>query len=137
LSAGTAVLIYFILLKNWVELNNKSFLAPEIMLFDEVDSIIHPSLMQNLNEVLKGISKKIQIFITTHSPHFIDCFEKDQVYWLRDTTADTESKTTSNVYSYEEILSKLKKNTEFFKKQTNSKLFIEGLLDSVFPNTHE
>lgn len=137
ISAGTAVLIYFIVLKNWVELSNKSFVSPEVMLFDEVDSIIHPSLMQNFNEVLTNISKKIQIFVTTHSPHFIDCFGKEQVYWLRDTTLDLGAKTASSIYSYEDILGKVKKNSEFLKKESNSKLFIEGLLDSIFPNIHE
>jgi hypothetical protein len=38
-------MLYFILLKNWLELDIKSYQNPEIMIFDELDSAIHPSLI--------------------------------------------------------------------------------------------
>jgi predicted ATP-dependent endonuclease of OLD family len=136
ISAGTAVLIYFIVLKNWVELpyNERNFLKPDIMIFDEIDSIIHPSLMVFFTEVLKAISNNIQLFISTHSPNFIDCFDKNQLFWLKDTITINEKikLATSSVYSYKSILEKLPDN-KYFLSRKNSELFIDGLIDSLFP----
>lgn len=137
ISAGTAVLIYFILLKNWAELAliEKSFNKPDVMVFDEIDCIIHPSLMAQFTEVLKSLSKNIQLFISSHSPHFIDCFDKKQLFWLKDTTtiSDKNKITASNVYSYESVIEKLQVDKDYFSKRTNSELFIDGLMDSLFP----
>lgn len=136
ISAGTAVLIYFILLKNWLNLpyQYKSYVKPEIMIFDEVDSIIHPSLMNEFKEVIRGVSKFIQLFISTHSPHFIDCFEKNEVYWIKDNLSEkNKAKSDSNIYSYEEIIKKMPSDNSYFLAKNNSELFIDGLMDSIFP----
>jgi|GEM_PF-5833417 hypothetical protein len=137
-SAGTAVLIYFILLKNWVELSylERSFIKPDIMIFDEIDCIIHPSLMSQFTEILKSLSNTMQLFISTHSPHFIDCFDKNELFWLKDTTTiNNKNKTIaiSNVYSYKDILDKLPNDNAYFAKKENSELFVNGLIDSLFP----
>jgi len=138
LSAGTAVMVYFILLKNWVELPlySKNFIQPSAMIFDEVDSIIHPSLMAKFTEVLKSLSKYIQLFISTHSPHFIDCFNKDELFWLKDNitvSQKTKNNSISSVYSYRKIIEKLPADNTYFLNRTNSDLFINGLMDSLFP----
>lgn len=137
ISAGTAVLLYFILLKNWTELpyRERSYTKPEVMIFDEIDSIIHPSLMNEFTEVLKAVSKNTQLFISTHSPHFIDRFNKSELFWLKDTLSVTEKakpNKISSVYSYKDIIAKLP-NNEYFSDRANSELFIDGLIDSVFP----
>jgi predicted ATP-dependent endonuclease of OLD family len=137
ISAGTAVMIYFILLKNWAELsfNERSFVKPDVMIFDEIDCIIHPSLMAQFTEILKSLSVNIQLFISSHSPHFIDCFEKNQLFWLKDTTTISEKAKAlaSNVYSYQDIINKLPDGNDYFSKRSNSELFIDGLIDSIFP----
>lgn len=137
-SAGTAVMVYFILLKNWSELNysDKSFIQPKIMIFDEIDSIIHPSLMLKFTEILRSISKNIQLFLSTHSASFIDCFDKNQVFWLKDTVSiseATKTKAVSSVYSYQEIIDRISVDKDYFLKRNNSELFIDGLIDTLFP----
>lgn len=137
ISDGTAIILFFILLKNWLDLKEGllSYRKPQVMFFDEVVSLIHPSLMPELAELIKAVSKKVQLFISTHSPHFIDCFSRDQVFWLKDYSSnENKPNNSSSIYSYQAIIDKLPKNKDYFSKQKNSELFIEGLLDSVFPN---
>jgi AAA15 family ATPase/GTPase len=138
ISAGTAVMVYLILVKNWVQLPfaDQSFERPHVMTFDEVDSIIHPSLMHEFKEVLKGLSKFVQLFISTHSSHFIDCFEKNEVFWLKDTISVVEKKKlndSSSIYSYAEILARMPKDSSYFTNRLNSELFIDGMMDDLFP----
>lgn len=138
LSAGTAVMVYFILLKNWVQLgfDDRTYQKPDVMIFDEIDSIIHPALMNKFTEVLKSISKFVQLFISTHSPHFIDRFDKSELFWLKDTVSiseRTKSSSIPSIYSYEEIIKRLPEDNTYFQDRKNSELFIDGLLDSIFP----
>ncbi|MFA6547860.1 MAG: AAA family ATPase [Candidatus Magasanikbacteria bacterium] len=138
ISAGTAVLIYFITIKNWINLpvEHRSYKKPEMMAFDEIDSIIHPSIMAKFTEILRSISKSTQLFISSHSPHFIDCFEKNELFWLKDTISiseKTKSELISNIFSYEDIIKRIPDNNEYFVKCSNSELFIDGLMDSLFP----
>jgi len=138
ISAGTAVMVYFILIKNWSELTfeERSFSKPDIMIFDEIDCVVHPALMSKFTEILKSLSASIQLFISTHSPHFIDCFDKTQLYWLKDVLSVNEKvrpAMINNVYSYKEIIDKLQTDNDYFRNKSNSELFINGLLDSVFP----
>lgn len=138
ISAGTAVLVYFILLKNWLELmpDKRSYIKPDIMLMDEIDSIIHPSLMGEITEILRSISKYVQLFVSTHSPDFIDCFEKDEVFWLKDINSidqKTKDRSMSSIYSYKDIVERIPENKEYFANKNNSELFIDGLIDSIFP----
>jgi predicted ATP-dependent endonuclease of OLD family len=137
-SSGTAVLIYFIVLKNWLNLSysQQRFTAPSVFLFDEIDSAIHPTLLGNLIEVLRGVSKRSQIFVTTHSGTFLDFFDRKEIYLLKDSlygSKDRDISNRCNIFSYESIISKLPAEVlEGIESQTNSELFISGTIESIF-----
>lgn len=139
LSAGTAVVVFFITLKNWLDLDfrDKSYLAPTIMFFDEIDSIVHASIIPIFADLLKSISKKVQLFISTHSPHFIDEFEKQNIYYLKDLSSipDNAKERTQNIYSYQAILNRLPSKHRGLMNKPNSLLFVDGLIDAIFPLT--
>jgi len=138
ISAWSSVILFFILLKNWLELPflEKSYREPEIMIFDELDCVIHPSLLSLFAELLNIISTKVQLFITTHSPKFINEFEKNQIYLLKDLWSIwTKYTPISNILSYEDIISKLddEESKKYFIEKEPSELFIEWLIDDIFP----
>lgn len=138
ISSGTAVLIYFITLKNWLNLpfNKKSFHTPSVMIFDEIDSAVHPTLITNLIEVLRAVSKTTQLFITTHSPLFLDLFEKKEIFLLKDSILGMNKETgfnRCNIYDYQTIIKKLPaESAENILGKRNSDLFVSGLIDSLF-----
>ncbi|CAN5701446.1 hypothetical protein BH11PAT2_BH11PAT2_05500 [soil metagenome] len=141
ISSGTAVMIYFIVMKNWVQLplGERAFQKPAVMLFDEVDAIIHPSMINLFVEVLRSLSKSVQLFISTHSPHFVNEFERSELYWLRNTTSlldkSKNNVASSSIYSYDQILEHLGETQAqyFLNKSTTAELFVDGALDSLFP----
>jgi predicted ATPase len=53
--------------------------GPSIMALEEPELTVHPGLMQLLAEAIKEVGQTRQIFVTTHSPEFLDHFEPDQV----------------------------------------------------------
>jgi predicted ATP-dependent endonuclease of OLD family len=53
-----------------------------ILIIDEPDIYLHSRLQKKLNEKLKLISDKNQIFITTHSPLFIDGYKMKNIFLL-------------------------------------------------------
>lgn len=138
ISAWSAVIVFFVLLKNWLELpfDEVSYKKPSIMIFDELDSVIHPSLLWLFSELLKIISSDIQLFITTHSPKIINFFEKENIYLLKDLWSIGNNYTPiSNILSYQDIINKIEdsESKEYFNSLENSELFIDGLIDNVFP----
>ena len=135
ISAWTSIILYFVLLKNWLSLEIKSYQNPNIMIFDELDSAIHPSLIWKFTELLKIISNKTQLFITTHSTNFIDNFERKDIYLLKDIWSFNDKvKVESNILSYEKIINSLSKEEQkVFKKTPNSDLYINWYIDSFFP----
>lgn len=140
-SQGTSILLFFILLLNWLKLpdQERSYRSPSVMIFDEIDSLIHPTLMAQFMELLRALSQKVQLFISSHSPYFIDGFEKDEVYLLKDSPSLPGTNkllgNRCNIYDYQEIISKLpEKDKELFSEMKNSELFVEGYIDSIFPS---
>lgn len=137
ISAGTSIILYFVLIKNWLKLDyyNRSYKKPEIMIFDELDSSIHPSLIPLFVELLISLSKFIQIFISSHSTTFIDCFNKDQLYLIKDIGSfNKKVNVHSNILSYQQILNSLNpKEKEILGDMRNSELYINCDLDAIFP----
>ncbi len=140
ISHGTSVLLFFILLLNWVRLpeREKSFKSPNILILDEIDSLIHPTLMDEFTEVLRSLSEKVQLFMSSHSPYFIDGFEKSELFLLKDTPSQAGNRKLANrcnIYDYQEIISLLpEKDRAIFSEKKNSELFVDGLIDEIFPN---
>ncbi|NMC98791.1 MAG: ATP-binding protein [Bacteroidales bacterium] len=53
-----------------------------ILIVDEPDIYLHSRLQKRLNQRLKQISEKTQVFITTHSPLFIDGYKMKNLFLL-------------------------------------------------------
>lgn len=51
-------------------------------MIDEPDVYLHQGLEKKLLKHLKKLTDKAQIFVTTHSPVFIDSYTLDNVYLL-------------------------------------------------------
>lgn len=62
-----------------------------ILIIDEPDIYLHSSLQKKLNQRLKGISNSIQVFITTHSPLFIDGYKMKNLFLLELSVTPTFS----------------------------------------------
>ena len=135
ISAWTAIILFFVLLKNWLSLDIKSYQIPNVMIFDELDSAIHPSLMWKFSELLVIISKNTQLFITTHNTNFIDNFDRKDIYLLKDIWSFSDKvEVESNILSYEKIISSLnQEEKKEFKDIANSNLYINWYIDSFFP----
>ncbi len=137
ISSWSAVILYFVAIKNWLDLkyDETYYTEPSIMIFDELDSAIHPSLISKFSDLLKIISNKIQLFITTHSITFIDNFEKNDVYLLKDIWSFWEKvKVDSNILSYQKIIDSLSDDEkEVFWETLNSELYVNWFIDSLFP----
>ena len=139
ISSGTSVMIFLLVMQNWLRLPTsiQSYESPQVMIFDELDAIIHPRLMDGFVEILKTLSKKIQLFIATHSSVFIDFFDKNQIYLLKDAASMANSDARSNrcnIYDYQTIIDRLPaEKRKLFSKKPNSVLFVDGQIDSIFP----
>jgi predicted ATPase len=141
ISSGTAALIFLITLINWLNLPNtlRSYKAPNILIFDEVDAIIHPTILKDFTDLLKHLSKKMQIFITTHSPYFLDAFSRDQLFFLKDSASMADNKgdgavNRCNIHDYASIFNKLsEEQRKDFEGKKNSELLIDGSVDGLFP----
>ena len=116
-------------------MKEKSYKNPEIMIFDELDSSIHPSIVPIFVELLISLSKHIQIFISTHSTSFIDCFNREQLFLIKDIWSFNEKvNVNSNILSYEDILNSLnEKERIVLSSMNNSELYVNCDIDSVFP----
>ncbi len=140
ISNGTSVLVFFITLINWVNLHKdqRSYQLPHVILLDETDSIIHPTIQSEFIEVLRSLSRKVQIFITTHSPYFLDGFSTEEIYYIKDSASiaehSPEGVNRCNIYNYKSIIEKLSKDQqkEILEKR-NSELFCEGIIENLFP----
>jgi AAA15 family ATPase/GTPase len=139
ISAGSAVLIFFITLKHWLQLpfGKRSYSTPSIILFDEIDSSIHPTLLAWFVQILRELSEKTQLIFSSHSPTFIDFFSKEEVFYLKPKEALWSIKTTkSDLLSYDQIIKCLGENDrESFLNETNSQLFINWMIDDIYPNS--
>ena len=69
------------LIQLYARITNKSegsIEKPIIFLIDEPETFLHPKAQNKLMEALNDLSKKSQIFITTHSPYLLKLFDKDK-----------------------------------------------------------
>ncbi len=63
------------------------FLHPDVLLVEEPEVHLHPSLETSMMQYLKRKSESCQIFITTHSTNFLDTAEMKNIYLVSKTTA--------------------------------------------------
>jgi len=80
ISSGEQTLLAISLIIYKMRRNN---ILPRVLLLDEVDSALHPSMIQRLLEVIKEIfiiEKGLKVILTTHSPSTVALYSADKVY---------------------------------------------------------
>lgn len=70
---------------------------PPLMAFEEPENFIHPRRLELLADVLRGASKRSQILVATHSPHFLDYrrFDLDDLVIVEKAEGKTHCKKLS------------------------------------------
>ena len=53
--------------------------APKLLVIEEPEQTVHPGVLGVLADAFREAAESTQIIVTTHSPHFIDHFEPEQV----------------------------------------------------------
>lgn len=69
------------LIQLYAKITNKSegtIEKPIIFLIDEPETFLHPKAQNKLMEAFNELSRKSQIFITTHSPYLLKLFDKNR-----------------------------------------------------------
>jgi energy-coupling factor transporter ATP-binding protein EcfA2 len=56
--------------------------TPELVLIEEPEVHLHPGLARSIEQYLRGKSKSVQIFLTTHSTEFVDSASFQNVYLI-------------------------------------------------------
>lgn len=75
LSSGTKRIFYLLLMTIAAELNN----VP-LILIEELENSIHPSLFQSLLSTLKSLAGNTQIILTSHSPYLLQYLKPELLY---------------------------------------------------------
>lgn len=52
---------------------------PKLLVIEEPEQTVHPGVLGVLVDAFREAAESTQIIVTTHSPHFIDHFEPEQV----------------------------------------------------------
>jgi predicted ATPase len=53
--------------------------TPELLVIEEPEQTVHPGVLSVLANAIREASEASQIIVTTHSPHFVDHFEPEEV----------------------------------------------------------
>jgi energy-coupling factor transporter ATP-binding protein EcfA2 len=56
--------------------------TPDLVLIEEPEVHLHPGLARSIEQYLRGKSKSVQIFLTTHSTEFVDSASFQNVYLI-------------------------------------------------------
>lgn len=52
---------------------------PSLIGIEEPERNLHPAILKTIANILRKLSKKTQVIITTHSPQLLDCFKFNQI----------------------------------------------------------
>ena len=52
---------------------------PPFLALEEPEQTVHPAILATLAEAFREVSEQTQIFVTSHSPHFVDFFQPDEI----------------------------------------------------------
>ena len=76
LSAGAKSIYILSLLEAYAEQNSS---IPSIIMIEDPEIYLHPSMQKTASEILYRLSKKNQVFFSTHSPNLIFNFNSKQI----------------------------------------------------------
>lgn len=83
LSSGERVLMSFALCLYYAQDRRQMVNYPKILLFDEIDAPLHPSMTQSLLRIIQEVlidRHKIKVILTTHSPSTVALSEESSIY---------------------------------------------------------
>jgi ABC-type branched-subunit amino acid transport system ATPase component len=83
LSSGERVLMSFALCLYYAQDTRQMVNYPKILLFDEIDAPLHPSMTQSLLRIIQEVlidRHKIKVILTTHSPSTVALSEESSIY---------------------------------------------------------
>ena len=105
LSSGEKVAFALALWQWGADVNKKS----EVLLIDEFDAHLNPSLMQKYIDVIKKsfVEKGVQVIITTHDPLIASMVEEKDVWWMENDRIFDDSNKDLSRKSKAKIVSKL------------------------------
>ena len=76
LGSGIEMIVSLLFLETLASLSRERI----IVLIDEPELHLHPSLQEKFTEYIKNLSEEKQVFVSTHSPYFFKpCMEDDQI----------------------------------------------------------
>jgi predicted ATPase len=79
--------------------------TPHVVLVDEPDNYLHPRLARELAENFRTASAYNQVFITTHSPYFVDGLRPEELWVLyRDKDGFTQARRAANMQGIKEFV---------------------------------
>lgn len=88
LSSGEKVLMSFALCLYQARDGRQAIEYPEILLLDEIDAPLHPSMVKDLIATIKDVlvaEKNIKVILTTHSPTTVAIAPEESVFVMRDS----------------------------------------------------
>lgn len=111
-----------------IELNN-----PDTILIEEPEVHLHPGLETSMSNYLRDVSRRSQIFLTTHSPIFLNYPNVDSVYFVKRSNGNTS---VDNIPSLDDANDALMIKRELGVPFSNlfmfeSLLLVEGRSDEI------
>lgn len=86
LSSGEKILMSFALCLYYAKDNRQIVEYPQVLLFDEIDAPLHPSMTQSLLRTIETVligQHKIKVILTTHSPSTVALAPENSLYAMR------------------------------------------------------
>ena len=99
---------------------------PNVLLLDEVDTFLHPSMIQNLINVIQGVflEKWCKVILTSHSPTTVALVEKESIYEMQPWVVDDKIRKISQ-FDAIDLLS------EWFATFSWEKIMFENIINST------
>ncbi|MBD1935724.1 AAA family ATPase [Microcoleus sp. FACHB-68] len=99
LSSGERILMSFALCLYYAEDRRQLVDYPEVLLFDEIDAPLHPSMTQSLLRTIQEVlinRHAIKVILTTHSPSTVALAPENSLYAMQKTDQQRLQKTTKD-----------------------------------------
>ncbi len=114
--------------QSWLRLLREFSHGSRIITIEEPESHLHPSLCRHVFHYIKNVSENSQVFLTTHSPIFVDRTHKKNNWVIELDNGE------SHIYRFEDFTKALSaigaKPSDRFMAE--SILLVEGISDKIF-----
>lgn len=132
LSSGERILMSFALCLYYTKDAESKINYPVILLFDEIDAPLHPSMTKSLLDTIQNVlisERKIKVVMTTHSPSTVALAPDESVYVMTKDGASRLRKTSKDV-----ALSLLMSGVPSISisYENRRQVFVESHLDVVY-----